>query len=771
MNDKLIDLDVGSDEDDDGIAAAPAQAAPEIKKYTNDIQSPVTPIVNRTIMPGVSPAPTTLPVTPAATIPAVSTTPVAPSVPQTVNKPPSGPQPPLPPNPEARKKAMLGCLGAFGSVLLIALVLSFVFLGQSGAGVSPIAKLLGVDQGAFVNGLITFIHLIFISFALIAFVFTMIGLFRSSMAKHDDKEAKKAGLRQSLFSGIALTLILLVWGFAYVYLDSKRTEVAPSLLDPIITTPTETLNISAPIEIKFDATNVPLNKDKYQIVSHDWDFGDKSTGTSQIVSHIYETKGIYDVKLIVNVKDKDTGEISVGGEYHVTVSITNEALSALFEADPQSGDAPLEVNFDASKSSDPDGNIDTYEWDFNSDGDYSDAEGEKVKFTFEKIGKYTVSLRVTNTTGESAVTEKEIEVVEHKGPLAVITIADEPAKYTIGTSYIFKSDGSTSPKGKIQKYAWDFGDGTKTETTKTAAHAFANAGNYDVTLTVTDEAGEDGTEVKKITVGNVKGIPVAKITTDPVVDISTSVLSGKVPLTVVFDASGSTDSDNNIVDYQWDFTGDDKVDGAGSHTSFIYNQEGTYNVTLSVTDSDGNIGKSTIVVKVESQGIVADIKADQVDGTVPLTVNFDASGSTYPKGKIVSYRWDFGDGTPTKLGAAKMNHKYVSIGSYTATVTAIGSDNTQSTATTTITVREIPLNACFSTIFDHGIAPLTTTLDPGCSTGTINNYLWDFGDGGTSTQVKPTHIFENAGTYKVKLEVSDSQNTVSSFELTITVTK
>lgn len=713
-------------------------------------------------------------VQPATIMPGVSAAPVRPGMPVApVSSPPgSAPLPPkTPPNPEARKKAILGCVGAFGSILLIFLVLSFVFLAQSGSGVSPIAKLLGVNQNAFVNGLITFVHIIFIAFSLIAFVFTMVGLFRSSMAKRDDKEAKKAGLRLGLFGGIALTLVLLIWGFAYVYLDSKRTEIAPELLDPIVTTPEETLNLDAPIEVKFDASNVPINKEKYQIVSHEWDFGDKATGTSQIVSHIYQEKGIYEVKLIVNVRDKETGKISVGGEYTVTVSVTNEALSAIFEADPQSGEAPLEVNFDASKSSDPDGNIDTYEWDFNNDGDYSDAEGEKVKHKFEKIGKYTVSLRVTSTTGEEDIGEKEIEVVEQQGPQAVITIADEPESLTVGTSYIFKSDGSESPDGKIEKYSWDFGDGTKTETTKTASHAFKNAGNYEVTLTVTDETGEEGSVVKKISVGNVKGIPVAKISTDPVIDKTETALSGKVPFTIVFDASTSSDSDDNIVDYEWDFTGDGSVDAAGAHVSYTYNNEGNYNVTLSVTDSDGNIGKSTIVVKVEAQGIKAAVTADKVEGNVPLTVNFDASGSTYQNGKIASYRWDFGDGSATKLGAAKLSHKYVSIGTYTATVTAIGSDNTQSSAAITITVREIPLEACFSTVFDNGPAPLTSTFDPACSTGTISSYFWDFGDGGTSTQVKPTHVFNESGTYQVRLEVTDNENTVSSFVLTITVTK
>ena len=72
-------------------------------------------------------------------------------------------------------------------------------------------------------------------------------------------------------------------------------------------------------------------------------------------------------------------------------------------------------------------------------------------------------------------------------------------------------------------------------------------------------------------------------------------------------------------------------------------------------------------------------------------------------------------------------------------------------------------------MFEEGEAPLETSFDPGCSTGTIMNYLWDFGDGSTSTSVKPTHVFKDPGDYKVTLEISDSENTVSKSEVTIKV--
>ncbi|MFA5821335.1 MAG: PKD domain-containing protein, partial [Candidatus Gracilibacteria bacterium] len=676
------------------------------------------------------------------------------------------------PNP-AKNKAILGCLGAFGAVLMIFLFLAFIFLAQSSADtVNPIAALLGINQPTFVNGLITFVHIIFLLIALVTFTFTMIGLFRASMAKKDDKVAKKAALRTSVFSGVSLLVVLFIWMGAYIYLDSKRIDIGPGLLEPIVTVPADTTLLTAPIEIKFDASNVPVDTKNFQIISFDWDFGDSESGTNQIVSHIYKDKGRgrYDVVLTVTRRDRKSGE-EFQDMYTRIVSISNEALAAVFSADPQSGEAPLEVKFDASASADPDGVITAYEWDLDEDGQFDDAKGATVTNTFDKIGRYTVALRVTSTTGEFETAEKEIIVEEKVGPAAVIKINDDPGKYLVGESYIFRGSESTSKDGDITKYEWDFGDGTKPANTATVSHSFSKPGNYTLTLRVTDSKDNDGETTLSFKVETPQGTPVAAIGMTPQLAKEGDTHIGKVPLTVDFDASKSTDSDSNIIDYKWDFNGDDITDAAGKTATYTFSSVGTYNVTLTVTDATGNSGLATVKIEAQPQGIVAKLTADKIDGSAPLTVNFDASGSTYQNGTITSYRWDFGDDSPIKLGSSAISHRYAAIGTFTVSVTAIGSDSSQDTASLTVTVREVPLAACFTSVFTSGKAPLSTTFDPSCSTGSVNKYFWDFGDGATSTSVKPTHSFTSAGTYAVELEVSDADNTVSTKQMTITVTE
>ncbi len=734
------------------------EASPTIKRYTDDIK------------PAASAAPT--PTQPSPKIDPAGPAPTAAPVAQ----PPKSATVPFkdPAMVEAsKKKAILGCLGGFGSLMLIFLVLSFIFLAQTGNGSSPIAKLLGVNEGVFINGLITFVHIIFIMVSLAAFIFTMVGLFKASMVRRDDKDGRKAALRTSLFSGITLFFILIVWGFTFVYLDSKRVQFGPEYTQPIVTTPEKTLGLTAPIEVKFDASNVPLDRNRYEIASHDWDFGDKSFGTDQIAVHTYKEKGTFIVKLKITVKDKNTGKLSTGGEYTTTISVESLALSAIFKADPQSGEAPLEVSFDAGGSADPDGTIAKYEWDFTGDGQYKDGTGKTIKHTFTKIGKYTASLRITSSTGKSNTSDKEIEVVESITPVAVIKVVDEPKTFALGQSYVFNGDDSNSPNGKIAKYEWSFSDTpTKPESTKTVSHIFKTPGTHQVTLKVTDEKGKTGDVQKVITIDAPKGVPKAKIKTDPILDPkSTEGLIGKAPFTVAFDAKDSTDSDNNIVDYQWDFDGDGKFEAFGATTSHIFTNDGSYNVTLNVIDSDKNIGSATVKIKVEPQGIVPSLKGDILDGNIPLNVNFDASASSYTKGQISGYKWDFGDGTPVKMGSATLTHKYTAIGTFKATVTILGADNTTATKSIMVNVREIPLSACFVSVFENGPAPLNTSFDPGCSTGTATSYSWDFGDGLTSTQVKPSHTYEKAGTYKATLELSDAQNTISKSEVIITVTE
>lgn len=293
-------------------------------------------------------------------------------------------------------------------------------------------------------------------------------------------------------------------------------------------------------------------------------------------------------------------------------------------------------------------------------------------------------------------------------------------------------------------------------------------GSYEVTLSVQDADGNTDESTLSVNVTQEGHAPLAATTTSP--EMVNGTVSGPVPLEVNFDASISTDSDDDIVEYNWDFENDGSVDTSGNLATHSYDKVGSYSARLLVVDSAGNRDELIIPITVTEQGIIASLSVDETNGEVPLTVHFDASGSTYKEGSIVSYSYDFGDGSAPYTTGSSVTYKYNSVGNYTATVTVYGGDGKTATDSVQIVVRPVALTACFTVNTTTGTAPLYLSVDASCSTGTIATYSWDFGDGVISYDHKPeVHTYNTAGTYTIRLEITSPEGIVNDFENTITV--
>jgi len=157
--------------------------------------------------------------------------------------------------------------------------------------------------------------------------------------------------------------------------------------------------------------------------------------------------------------------------------------------------------------------------------------------------------------------------------------------------------------------------------------------------------------------------------------------------TVTFDGSGSTD-DVGIVSYDWDF-GDGSPAGTGVSPTHAYTAVGTYTVSLTVADGDGltDTASTTAAIGAGNQPPVADPNGPY-NGTVDNPVQFDGSGSTDNDGTIVSYEWDFGDGSPVGSGVSP-THAYTATGTYTVTLTVMDDSDLTDTATTSVTIRMV----------------------------------------------------------------------------------
>jgi large repetitive protein len=224
-------------------------------------------------------------------------------------------------------------------------------------------------------------------------------------------------------------------------------------------------------------------------------------------------------------------------------------------------------------------------------------------------------------------------------------------------------------------YAWDFGDGS-TGTGRTAEHTYADAGTFQVKLTVTDDQGKTGSVTQSV---NVTAPPPPA--NQPPTAAFTSTTSREV---ASFDGSGSSDPDGTLASYAWDFG--DGVRGSGRTTQHSYAAEGTYQVTLTVTDDQGGIDTLTqpVIVKLPGPPVNAVPNASFTSDVKDLVASFDGSGSSDPDGTVVSYAWRFGDGT-TDTGRTAQ-HTYAADGTYAVTLTVTDDQGASGSVTQTVTV-------------------------------------------------------------------------------------
>ena len=168
------------------------------------------------------------------------------------------------------------------------------------------------------------------------------------------------------------------------------------------------------------------------------------------------------------------------------------------------------MNFDASASTDPDGTIVQYAWDF---GDGTSGNGATANHTYTAAGTYTVTLTVTDNDGASNSVSSTVTVSAPQPPNQPPTAAFTPSalRPAAGTEVSFDASASHDPDGTIVDYAWDFGDGS-TGSGITVTHVFQNDTtdqiiSYTVTLTVTDNGGATGSASVEIQV--TPGLPPA----------------------------------------------------------------------------------------------------------------------------------------------------------------------------------------------------------------------------------------------------------------------
>ena len=482
------------------------------------------------------------------------------------------------------------------------------------------------------------------------------------------------------------------------------------------------------------------------ITSYFWDFGDGTNSTGSIIDHAYADDGVYTVTLTVTDDDGATASTSS------TKTALNRPPVASFTESAETVSLGEVITFDASASYDPDGTIVSYFWDF---GDGTNVTGIIVDHAYTVGGNYTVTLTVTDDDGATASVSAAKTVLANQAPVAIFTESAEIVY--IGETITFNASDSYDPDGSIVSYYWDFGDGTNV-TGVIVTHAYADNGVYTVTLTVTDDWGAVDTATSAKTVLN--RLPVAVFT-----ESAETVLTAE---TITFNASDSYDPDGAIVSYFWDFG--DGAKATGIIVEHAYADDGTYTVTLTVTDDDGATDTATSTKTVLNRSPVASFTESATTVFTGETIYFNASDSYDSDGTIVGYFWDFGDGT--NATGVTTEHAYADDGVYTVTLTVTDDDGAAASTSATKTIGNSPPVAIFTesatTVFT-GEAICFNASDSYDPDSVIVSYFWDFGDRTNVTDVVVTHSYANDETYIVTLTVTDDDGETNTATATKTV--
>ncbi len=484
------------------------------------------------------------------------------------------------------------------------------------------------------------------------------------------------------------------------------------------------------------------------VTSWTWNFGDGGTGFTKDALHTYLSPGTYTTTLTI----QDTNGCYNSASYPVTVNplptanFLNDSPTCLNDS----------VNF-INISTTPNGYITEWIWDF-GDGTSTTVtfpDDPNVSHSYPNSGTFRVTLTITDSDDCTNSTFRDINVVAN--PIADFTYTpacnQEPVQ--------FQDLSSINGGNSLVSWYWEFGDPASginnISNLQNPSHVFSSGGNFDVILVVSNT---DGC-VDSISLSvNVNPLPTVQITTDADTVCVSAITN--------FYGSGSA----NIVTWAWTFG-----DGGTSvvqNPQHAYSSAGVYNITLTAMDDNGcdSVATHTITVNPPPYSDFSTSSPSCENSAVDF---YDLSSA--PNGWITQWHWYFGDGSDTTVlfpDPPNVTHTYTASGSYIASLVITSNAGCTDSITHEVMVSVSP-QADFMPGGPRCEGNLVQFFDESIGFGTnIQAWSWDFGDpasGGNNTSAlqNPYHLFSDAGTYTVFLEVMNSNGCFDSISHTVDI--
>ncbi len=376
-------------------------------------------------------------------------------------------------------------------------------------------------------------------------------------------------------------------------------------------------------------------------------------------------------------------------------------------------------------------------WDFGepSSGINNFSSNQNPFHNYSSSGTFTVTLTVATQSG--CTTSVVLPVTVYPAPVASFSVSSA----CVNTVSLFTNLSSIT-SGTITSYSWNFGDPgsglNNSSTLFSPTHTYYVGGTYTISLTATSNNGCVNTSVQTLTISPT---PIASFSATAVCQNSTT----------QFSDSSTVGGGNSITGWIWDF-GDGSPADSTRNPSHVYSNGGSFTVILSVTSSNGCVGKDTVSIFVNPLPI-ADFAAPNVciNSVTPFT-----NQSTISPGTIASNSWDFGNFTPLSSSQSP-NYVYAAPGTFFVTLIVVSVAGCSDTITKPVSV--YPLPSAFFNATNTCADSSTHFFDASNISGgnSINGWQWAFGDGSpVNTSQNPSHIYFNPGTYNVAMVVTSN---------------